>query len=121
MKLRYLIDSNIKVPRHDTWEVVKLSHDQNVLLELFKKYSTITLVFSNNLNSRGNGFSTLIEQREHVAILLHFLSFNIALPYNKPSLDCTFYVNDIFCFEIMETAAWGWQQYSMPIVAGSHF
>ena len=31
-----LIYSNIKVPRHDPWEFVKLSRDQDVLIEWFK-------------------------------------------------------------------------------------
>ena len=31
-----VIYSNIKVPRHDPWEFVKLSRDQDVLIECFK-------------------------------------------------------------------------------------
>ena len=33
LTLRSLIYSNSKVPRHYPWEVVKLSHDQDVLIE----------------------------------------------------------------------------------------
>ena len=51
-----------------------------------------------------------ITRRDNLAIVLHFLSFIIALHGTKLILHYTLYVNNICCPENMEATASGWQQ-----------